>query len=85
MSAPYPDAPPPRQQTPHRHRRLATHPGTTGHPAYPPLELLTRCIATGCLPGGTVLDPFSGTATTALHRLGLTPPNDDHQQARGAA
>jgi DNA modification methylase len=79
---------------------IPTHPETTDHPTPPPLELLTWCITAGCPPGGTVLDPFSGTATTglaarrlgrtyigidtnpdhhttALHRLGLTPPDDD--------
>lgn len=77
---------------------IPTHPGTTGHPTPTPLELPTRCIAAGCPPGGTVLDPFSGTATTglaarrlgrtyigidtnpdhhttALHHLGITPPD----------
>ena len=29
-----------------------------------PLEVPLRCITAGCRPGGTVLDPFAGTATT---------------------
>jgi DNA modification methylase len=63
---------------------IPTHSGTTGHPAPPPLELPTHCIAAGCPPGGTVLDPFSGTATTGLaaRRLGRTyigiDTNPDH-------
>jgi site-specific DNA-methyltransferase (cytosine-N4-specific) len=27
-------------------------------------ELAKRCIKAGCKPGGTVLDPFSGSGTT---------------------
>lgn len=36
-----------------------------------PRELVERCLACGCKPGGTVLDPFVGSGTTmlaALHR-----------------
>jgi DNA modification methylase len=29
-----------------------------------PLALAERCIQAGCKPGGTVLDPFSGSGTT---------------------
>ncbi len=81
---------------------IPIHPGTTNHPAPMPTELPTRCITAGCPPGGTVLDPFSGTATTglaahhlgcsyigidtnpdyhttALYRLGLTPPDHDRR------
>jgi hypothetical protein len=36
-----------------------------------PAEITLRCIAAGCRPGGTVLDPFSGTATTGLAALRL--------------
>lgn len=37
-----------------------------------PMELPTRCIKAGCKPGGTVLDPFSGSGTTgaAARQLG---------------
>ncbi|WP_222623388.1 DNA-methyltransferase [Streptomyces armeniacus] len=44
------------------------------HPAAFPLDLPLRCIAAGCPPAGTVLDPFSGTGTTALaaRQLGRT-------------
>lgn len=31
-----------------------------------PEELVRRCITAGCKPGGTVLDPFMGSGTTAL-------------------
>lgn len=31
-----------------------------------PLTLAERCIQAGCKPGGTVLDPFSGSGTTGL-------------------
>lgn len=39
--------------------------------AFPP-ELPRRCIAAGCKPGGTVLDPFHGSGTTGMvaQRLG---------------
>ena len=32
---------------------------------YPP-ALVERCVLAGCRPGGTVLDPFSGSGTTGL-------------------
>ena len=35
---------------------------------YPP-ELITPCIMAGCREGGTVLDPFGGSGTTALVAL----------------
>lgn len=34
------------------------------HAAPFPIELPMRCIQAGCKPGGTVLDPFSGSGTT---------------------
>lgn len=39
--------------------------------AFPP-EIPRRCIAAGCKPGGTVLDPFHGSGTTGMmaQRLG---------------
>lgn len=48
---------------------IATQPMGEGHPAPFPLELPSRCVAMGCPPGGTVLDPFSGSATTGLAAL----------------
>ncbi|PRX95594.1 DNA-methyltransferase [Allonocardiopsis opalescens] len=49
-------------------RAAASH----GHTAPYPLALPLRAIAAGCKPGGTVLDPFSGSGTTgdAARRLG---------------
>lgn len=31
-----------------------------------PVALPLRCVLSGCKPGGTVLDPFSGSGTTGL-------------------
>jgi DNA modification methylase len=36
------------------------------HPATFPVDLPLRCIAHGCPSGGVVLDPFSGSGSTAL-------------------
>lgn len=36
------------------------------HFATMPLTLAERCVQAGCKPGGTVLDPFSGSGTTGL-------------------
>ena len=41
------------------------------HPAAFPVELPLRCIAAGCPPHGSVLDPFSGTGTTGMAALSL--------------
>lgn len=51
---------------------LSTKPYPDAHFATFPVELPLRCIAAGCRPGGTVLDPFSGSGTTgeACRRLG---------------
>jgi len=38
----------------------------TDHPAAMPSELARRAIVAGCPAGGTVLDPFLGSGTTAL-------------------
>lgn len=45
---------------------INTQPFTAAHFAVFPPELPTRCILAGCKPGGTVLDPFSGSGTTGL-------------------
>ncbi|MGB3443860.1 MAG: site-specific DNA-methyltransferase [Actinophytocola sp.] len=45
---------------------INTRPLTEAHFATFPVELPRPCIAAGCRPGGTVLDPFSGAGTTAL-------------------
>lgn len=41
-------------------------PFSGGHFAVMPIVLAQRCILAGCKPGGTVLDPFSGSGTTGL-------------------
>ncbi len=45
---------------------IATQPYPEAHFATYPLELVRRCILAGCPEGGTVLDPFMGSGTTAL-------------------
>lgn len=63
------------------------------HFAVMPLSLAARCIKAGCKPGGTVLDPFSGSGTTgaAARRHGrryvgidLNPAYHDLARARFA-
>ncbi|RJL31890.1 DNA-methyltransferase [Bailinhaonella thermotolerans] len=51
---------------------ISTRPLRQAHFAAFPIDIPLRAIAAGCRPGGTVLDPFSGAATTALaaRRLG---------------
>jgi site-specific DNA-methyltransferase (adenine-specific) len=41
-------------------------PSIPGHPAVMPEALAHLCIRAGCPVGGTVLDPFGGSGTTAL-------------------
>jgi DNA modification methylase len=50
---------------------LPTRPYKGPHFAAYPIDLPLRCIAAGCKPGGTVLDPFTGTGTTGLAALQL--------------
>lgn len=47
-------------------------PNPDGHPARMPIEVARQCVAMICPPGGLVLDPFCGNATTgiAAQRLG---------------
>lgn len=45
---------------------IATTPFPGAHFAVMPPELAERCVLAGCKPGGTVLDPFSGSGTTGL-------------------
>lgn len=40
--------------------------GVDGHAAPMPQQLARRCIEAGCRPGGVVLDPYLGSATTAI-------------------
>jgi site-specific DNA-methyltransferase (cytosine-N4-specific) len=45
---------------------IPTQPFSAAHFAVYPIQLPQRCILAGCKPGGTVLDPFSGSGTTGL-------------------
>ena len=45
---------------------IPTQPFSEAHFATMPPALAERCIQAGCKPGGTVLDPFSGSGTTGL-------------------
>ena len=45
---------------------IPTQPFAAAHFAVMPLALAERCVASGCKPGGTVLDPFSGSGTTGV-------------------
>jgi site-specific DNA-methyltransferase (adenine-specific) len=45
---------------------IATQPYADAHFAVFPEELVRRCLLAGCPEGGTVLDPFGGSGTTAL-------------------
>ncbi|MBL7496180.1 site-specific DNA-methyltransferase [Frankia sp. CNm7] len=53
---------------------INTRPLAEPHFATYPIDLPLRCIAAGCPPYGTVLDPFSGTATTGLAARALNRP-----------
>jgi len=46
--------------------QFPTHSFSEAHFATFPPELVERCIAAGCPPGGLVLDPFGGAGTTGL-------------------
>lgn len=45
---------------------ISSQPFPGAHFATMPPALAERCIQAGCKPGGTVLDPFSGSGTTGL-------------------
>lgn len=45
---------------------IPTQPFAAAHFACMPPALAERCILAGCKPGGTVLDPYSGSGTTGL-------------------
>lgn len=45
---------------------IATQPFAEAHFAVMPPELARRAVVSGCKPGGTVIDPFSGSGTTGL-------------------
>lgn len=72
---------------------IATRPYPQAHFAVWPIDIPLRCIKAGCRPGGTVLDPFSGSGTTgeAARQLGrkyvgidLNPAYHDLARARFA-
>lgn len=42
------------------------HPERADHPTQKPLEIVERMVKASCPPGGTILDPFMGTGTTAV-------------------
>jgi DNA modification methylase len=50
---------------------IPTRPYKGPHFAAYPIDLPLRCIAAGCKPGGTVLDPFAGSGTTGLAAIEL--------------
>ncbi|UJW29993.1 site-specific DNA-methyltransferase [Saccharothrix sp. AJ9571] len=56
----------PRGKNPGDVWSITTRPLREAHFAAFPIDLPLRCIAAGCPDGGTVLDPFSGAATTGL-------------------
>ena len=66
------DGPDPRGANPGDVWSIATKPYPQAHFAVFPIDLPLRCIKAGCKPGGTVLDPFSGSGTTgdAARQLG---------------
>lgn len=45
---------------------ILVKPGFDGHHATFPTELPRRCLSLGCPEGGTALDPFMGSGTTAV-------------------
>lgn len=45
---------------------IPTQPFAAAHFAVMPVALAQLCVAGGCKPGGTVLDPFSGSGTTGV-------------------
>jgi DNA modification methylase len=50
---------------------ICTRPYNGPHFAAYPIDLPLRCIAAGCKPDGTVLDPFAGSGTTGLAAIQL--------------
>lgn len=66
------DGPDSRGRNPGDVWSMPTRPYPEAHFAVFPIDLPVRCIKAGCKPGGTVLDPFSGSGTTgaAARQLG---------------
>lgn len=56
----------PRGRNPGDVWTISTKPFAEAHFATMPPELAERAILAGCKPGGTVLDPFSGSGTTGM-------------------
>ena len=50
---------------------IATKPYKGAHFATFPPEIPRTCIAAGCMPKGTVLDPFNGSGTTGIEAVNL--------------
>lgn len=61
----------PRGRNPGDVWSVPTRPYKGPHFAAYPIDLPLRCIAAGCKPGGTVLDPFAGSGTTGLAAIQL--------------
>jgi DNA modification methylase len=61
----------PRGRNPGDVWSIPTRPYRGPHFAAYPIDLPLRCIAAGCKPGGTVLDPFTGSGTTGLAAIQL--------------
>lgn len=61
----------PRGKNPGDVWHLSTKPLKEAHFAAFPIDIPMRAVAAGCPPGGTVLDPFSGAATTGIAALQL--------------
>jgi site-specific DNA-methyltransferase (cytosine-N4-specific) len=61
----------PRGRNPGDVWQIPTRPYSGPHFAAYPIDLPLRCIAAGCKPGGTVLDPFAGSGTTGLAAIEL--------------
>ncbi len=51
---------------------ITTKPYSGAHFAVMPADLVNPCIMAGCREGGVVLDPFSGSGTTAMVARGLS-------------
>lgn len=60
------DAADPRGRNPGDLWTISTKPFAEAHFAVMPPELAERCVLAGCKPGGTLLDPFSGSGTTGM-------------------
>lgn len=63
------DADPARSKNPGDVWIIPTTPFPGAHFAVYPPEIPRRAIVSGCKPGGTVLDPFSGSGTTGMVAL----------------